>query len=225
MKTFTKIMLATALATPGFLVSALPAQAQVAGVAVADPDAAIANSKVWANAQTQIATTYKVQLDAAKARSDVIAKELAPMYKTFDTNNDDQLTPAEIQAARTANSPVLKQVEAKEKAANDEIARMTLQPTRARQYAAEQISGKINDAIKNVVAQRKVSLLLRPASAFFADPSADITPAITTELDRLMPTASITPPATWQPGQQQAAPAAAAAAPAAAPSKAPAQSR
>ena len=57
MKTLTKILAATALVAPSLIVAAMPAQAQVAGVAVADPDAAIANSKVWANAQTQIAAS------------------------------------------------------------------------------------------------------------------------------------------------------------------------
>ena len=48
-----------------------------------------------------------------------------------------------------------------------------------------------------------------------SDLTADITAAITTELDRLVPTVNSTPPANWQPGQQGAAPAGAGARPAA----------
>lgn len=200
-------MLAAAAAAPFMLIAA---QAQAQSVAVADPEAAVANSKVWAAAQTEIATTYKTQLDQAKTRGDAISAELQPLYKKFDSNGDNQLSQAEIEAARARRAPELTQIEAKEKAAQEELGRMTLQPSRARAYAAEQISGKVNDAVTNVVKQRKITLLLRPNAAFFADPAADITPAISTELDRLYPKASITPPANWQPGQQGPRPAGAA---------------
>lgn len=198
-----KILLATALIAPATLV-AVSASAQTANVAIADPDAAIANSKVWAAAQAEIATTYKAQLDQAKTRGEAIAAELQPLYKKLDANGDNQLNPQEIEAARTARRPEITQIEAKEKAGQEEIARMTVQPSRARAYAAEQVAGKVNDAVTNVVKARRITLLIRPNAAYFADPAADITPAISTELDRLVPKASITPPANWQPGQQQA---------------------
>jgi Skp family chaperone for outer membrane proteins len=216
MNTYKKLILAAVAAAPLMLVAA---QAQAQSVAVADPEAAVANSKVWAAAQAEIGTTYKTQLDQAKTRGDAISAELQPLYKKFDTNGDNQLSQAEIEAARARRAPELTQIEAKEKAAQEELGRMTLQPSRARAYAAEQISGKVNDAVTNVVKSRRITLLLRPNAAFFADPAADVTPAITTELDRLYPKASITPPANWQPGQQAragaaAAPAAGTAAPA-----------
>src|SRR3546814_11275060 len=74
---------------------------------------------------------------------------------------------------------------------------------RAQGYALEQISAHLDKAVQTVVGQKKVSLLLRPEAAFFAQPTVDITPAITTELDRVVPSVSISPPANWQPGQQQ----------------------
>jgi Skp family chaperone for outer membrane proteins len=199
-----KILLATALVTPVTL-AAVSATAQTANVAIADPDAAIANSKVWAAAQAEIGTTYKAQLDQAKARGEAIAAELQPLYKKLDANGDNQLNPQEIEAARTARRPEIAQIEAKEKAGQEEIGRMTAQASRARAYAAEQVAGKVNDAVTNVVKSRRITLLIRPNAAYFADPAADITPAISTEIDRLIPKASITPPANWQPGQQQAA--------------------
>ena len=58
------------------------------------------------------------------------------------------------------------------------------------------------------VRAKNVSLLLRPEAALFAQPTADITAAITTELDRLVPSVSTAVPANWQPnqnGQQQGA--------------------
>lgn len=208
-----KILLATALVAPGMLI-AVSAQAQ-STVAIADPDAAIANSKVWGTAQTQIGTTYKTQLDAAKVRGEAIAAELQPLYLKLDANGDKQLSQQEIEAARTARRPEIAQIEAKEKAGQEEIGRMTAQAGRARAYAAEQVAARVNEAVTNVVKARKITLLVRPQAAYFADPSSDITPAISTEIDRLLPTVSITPPANWQPGQQ-----AAGAAPGAAPAPA-----
>lgn len=204
MKTYKKILLATALVAPA-VIAAGSASAQSTNVAIADPDAAIANSKVWEAAQTEIGTTYKAQLDQAKARGEAIAAELQPLYKKLDSNGDNQLNQSEIDAARAAKRPEITQIEAKEKAGQEEIGRMTAQASRARAYAAEQVAGKVNDAVTNVVKARKITLLIRPNAAYFADPAADITPAISTEIDRLIPKVSITPPAGWQPGQQRPA--------------------
>jgi hypothetical protein len=60
----------------------------------------------------------------------------------------------------------------------------------------------MNTAVQNAVRARNVSLLVSPQAVLFAQPTADITAAITTELDRLVPSVNTTPPANWQPGQQ-----------------------
>src|SRR3546814_1267859 len=76
-----------------------------------------------------------------------------------------------------------------------ELARLQQPAARAQGYALEQISAHLDKAVQTVVGQKKVSLLLRPEAAFFAQPTVDITPAITTELDRVVPSVSISPPA------------------------------
>jgi len=128
-------------------------------------------------------------------------------------------------AAPNANQASLQQqattIQTREQAAQAEIQRITLPAQRAQAYAIEQISAKLPDAVQAVVRARNVSMLVRPDAVLFAGPTADVTSAITTELDRLVPTVSVTPPANWQPGQQQGA--SAAAAPAAAPAARPAQ--
>src|SRR3546814_12440335 len=91
----------------------------------------------------------------------------------------------------------------REEAGKQELARLQQPAARAQGYALEQISAHLDKAVQTVVGQKKVSLLLRPEAAFFAQPTVDITPAITTELDRVVPSVSISPPANWQPGQQQ----------------------
>ncbi|MBB4619510.1 OmpH family outer membrane protein [Sphingomonas abaci] len=210
MTRFKTLLLAAALVAP----VAAPVAAQAQTVAVANPEQAIGASRAWATARTQIETTYKAQLDQAEARRQAVGKELQPLVTAFNT----------ARAAPNANQASLQQqaatIQGREQAAQAEIQRITLPAQRAQAYAIEQISAKLPDAVQAVVRARNVSMLVRPDAVLFAAPTADVTSAITTELDRLVPTVSVTPPANWQPGQQGGA---AAAAPAAAPAARPAQ--
>ncbi len=214
MTTFKTLLLAAALAAPAAIVST-SATAQVGGVAVADPEAAVANSKAWATARTQIQTTYKAQIDQANARRQAISTELQPLVDAYPkAAAAPGATEASLRSQATA-------IQTKEQAGNAELQRLTAPASRAQAYALEQISAKLPDAVSAAVRAKNVSLLLRPNAALFAQPTADITSAITAELDRTVPTVGITPPANWQPGQQQQQ-GAAAAAPAASNNRAPA---
>ncbi|MEH3046847.1 OmpH family outer membrane protein [Sphingomonas adhaesiva] len=209
MKTLHHILLAAAMIAPGALVAGA-ATAQVGGVAVADPEAAVANSKAWATARTQIQTTYKAQIDQANARRQAISNELQPLVTAYQTAAAAPgATEASLRTQATA-------IQTREQAGNAELQRLTAPASRAQAYALEQISAKLPDAVNAAVRAKSVSLLLRPNAALFAQPTADITAAITAELDRTVPSVGITPPANWQPGQQgqQGAAAPAAAAPA-----------
>lgn len=210
MTKFNMLLLAGALVAPGVIVAAAPAQAQ--SVAVLDPDAAVANTNAWKTANAALQTQYKTQIDQYKSRSQQLQAQIAPMLKQFDTNNDGKLSQDEIQAAQQTKAAQLKQVEAQQQSANAQLSQMIEPYSRARAYALEQIANHEDEAVGNVVKSHHVAVLLRPEATFVADPSADLTSAVTAELDRLITTpVSTTPPAGWQPGQQQAAPAAAAA--------------
>ena len=221
MKTYKKVLLATALVAPGMMVAAAGAQAQT--VAMLDPDAAMQNSKVWTSTWTTIDTTYKAQLDQAKARNDAISREIQPLLKALDANGDGQLSQDEIARARDAKRPELAQIEQKQAAAQTELGTMLQPVTRARLYLQEQVGSKVPDAVTSVVKTRKVGLIVKPeAVLMLGDATADITPAVSAEIDRTLTSVAVPPPAAWQPkaqgqqGQQgQAAPAGAAPAPAA----------
>lgn len=206
MNTFSKLLVAAAVLSPA------PALAQVSGIAVANADQAVANSRAWTAARTQIETTYKTQIDQARTRGQTLERELQPLITAFNT----------ARAAPNANQASLQTqaqtIQTRQQAAQQELGRLTQPAQRAQAYALEQISNRLPEAVQTVVRARNVSLLLRPDAALFAQPTADITPAITTELDRLVPSVGITPPANWQPGQQQQA-----AAPATAPAARPTQ--
>ncbi len=209
MTNFKHLLLAAALVTPGAFTAAT-ATAQVAGIAVGDPEAAVANSKAWATARTQIQTTYKAQLDQANTRRQAITTELQPLVAAY------QKAAAAPGATEASLRTQAQAIQTREQTANAELQRLTAPASRAQAYAIEQISAKLPDAVNGAVRAKNVSLLLRPNAALFAQPTTDITSAITAELDRLVPTVGITPPANWQPGQQgEGAPAAAATAPAA----------
>lgn len=205
MTTFAKLMLAAALVAP--------AAAHAQAVAVADPQGAIANTKAWAAARGQIGTTYKAQLDQADARSKAIQAELQPQVNAFNA----------ARAAPNANQASLQTqanaIQAREQAGQAEINRITLPAQRAQAYALEQIQAKLPDAVQGAMRARNVTLLVSPQAVLSAQPASDLTPAITAELDRLVPSVSTAVPANWQPGQTGAAPAAAAPAPAATPAR------
>jgi Skp family chaperone for outer membrane proteins len=193
------LLAAVALSAPALTLGAGAAHAQVAGIAVADPEAAVGNTQAWATAKQQIETTYKAQLDQATARRNALATELKPLYDAFQKARS---APNPNQASLQQQAQTIQQ---KEEAGKQELARLQQPAARAQAYALEQISSHLQQAIQTVVQQKNVSLLLRPESAFFAQPSVDITSAITAELNRVVPSVSISPPANWQPGQQQQA--------------------
>lgn len=211
--TIKTLLLAAALVAPALAATAASAQT----IAVANPEGAVANSKAWSAARAQIETTYKAQLDQANARREAVGRELQPLVTAFNT----------ARAAPNANQAALQTqaqaIQKREQAAQAELSRLTAPAQRAQAYAIEQISGRLSDAVQAVVRARNVTMLVRPDAVLFANPTADVTAAITTELDRLVPSVGITPPANWQPGQQQQGAAPAAAAPAATTPARPAQ--
>jgi len=182
--------------------TAVPAAAQSkTGIAVADLQRAVGTSAAYTVARTQMQTTYKPQLDAFNARKAVIDADLK-------TKGDA------IQAALTAagNKPTpaietqYQAFQQSQQSAQAELQRLG-QPI-ANAYVEEQISAKLADALKAAMTKAKVDLVLAPDATVSYQPTVDITAAVVTEINTLVPSVSITPPAGWQPGRQgQAAPA------------------
>lgn len=212
MTTLSKLLLAGAIAVPTMIAVTAPAAAQ--SVAVLDPNAAVENSNAWKTATQTIQTTYKTQISQAQARQTALAAEIKTAAAALDTNHDNQISAAEAKA----NPNGVQALQTKEQSAKQELQRLSEPFNRAQGYALEQISGHEDEAVTNVVKQRRVQVLLRPEAAIYADPATDLTGAVTAELDRLITApVSVTPPANWQPGQQQQQAAPAAAQPAAKP--------
>ena len=220
MKTILKSVAAAGL----LLATAQPvlAQAQaaagplVAGIAVADLDNVVANSNAYRTAQQQRPTTYKPQLDQAETRRKAITAQLTPLVEKF---NKDRQAAAPNQAALQTQAQQIQQIQQ----SGEQELRTILQPVGLSEaYVQEQIADKLDAAVKAAMAKKKISLLLSPqAVTAFNNNGYNLSQDIVNELNTLIASATLVPPAGWEPrevreqrAQQQAAQGQAAPAPA-----------
>lgn len=173
---------------------AVPATAQVSGIATAETSVAIARTKALGTAYQQIGTQYAAVVQQMQTKR----QEINSINVQLDTNKDKELTQAELDAAIKAKNPLLTQLDAKQKEIN------TLQEPiiLAQLYAVEQVAVKYEAAQQAVVAAKKISVILAPDAFVWAPEAVDVTSAITAELDKAIPAASITPPAGYRPSRQ-----------------------
>lgn len=191
-----KARLLAAALTAASTVVALPAAAQVNGIAVTDPAVAVAASQALQTAYNQIGTTYQAQ----RTQIETLQQQRTAVLRQFDTNNDGQLSDQEQTAAQNDKAKV-QQLQTLEQQINQ-----AQQPiTAARVYVVEQLLMQYNAALQQVVSQNNIQLVLSPSSAVWLAPSADITQKITTALNQLVPTVSTSVPQGWQPQRQSAA--------------------
>lgn len=209
MKTIFKAAALTLAPMTAIAMTAVPAAAQTkSGIAVVDLEEAVAKSTAFTTAISQMQTTYKPQIDAINTRRAAIETDL----KT----KGDALQAA-LKAAGNKPTPAIEtqyqQYQQSQQNAQAELQRMGQPVGLARAYVEQQIVAKLDDALKAATAKTKSEIVFKKAATESFGAGADITPAVITELNALVPSVSITPPAGWQPGGQ-GQPAAAAPAPA-----------
>lgn len=193
-----KIFTASALAIAALSVSpmvAAPAAAQAKSVALADVRAAAAKSNAFTVATQQIETTYKAQIDQQNTRGQTLQAEMNVLIAKY--NEESKKTPQN----QTALQAAAKAVQDKRQAANAEIAQIGAPVELAIAYVEDQISVRMNEAIKAAMTAKRVDLLLNPDAILAREPSVDITDAVVAELNRILPNVSIAVPAGYQPGQ------------------------
>jgi hypothetical protein len=146
------------------------------------------------------------------------------------------LTAAQTQAAanprnETAFNAAVTAYQTRAQAAERELQTLAQPYELAVQYAREQIGMRLRDALQAAATSRSLDLVLVSDAVAYRADTIDVTPAVITELNRLIPNVQIVPPAGYRPGQlqqaatQQAAAAAAPANPAATPAPAQPQTR
>jgi Skp family chaperone for outer membrane proteins len=176
---------------------AMPASAQVAGIATADTSVAIARSKALGTAYQQIGTQYASVAQQMQTKR----TEINNLNAQLDTNKDKNLDQAEVDAAVKAKNPLLTQIDTKQK----EINALQDPIVRAQLYSVEEIAKRYEAAQQAVITAKKISVILTPEAFVWAPDAVDVTTAITAELDKAVPSVAITPPADWRPSRQGAA--------------------
>lgn len=190
------------------LVAAMPAtaHAQAAaaanGVAVVDLDAAVNGSAAYQAAVNQIQTTYKAQITTAQTRQTALQGELNAARTEIENLQKNPATPKATLDAKIAA------FQTKGQSAQTELQRLALPFARPQAYVREQVEAKVEQALRAAMTAKKVGVVLRPEAAFAYQPSSDLTTDVVSQLNALIPSAAITPPANWQPGQADQAPAA-----------------
>ena len=166
-------------------------QAQVNNIATANPTVAIARTKAFSTAYAQIGTQYKSFFDQIETRN----QTLNSLRAQLDTDNNNQLTQAELDAAVRANSPVLQSIQTEEQ----EIQRLQAPAIKAQMFVVENIFREYGNAQQQVVSNKSIGAILSPDAFLYAPATADVTADITTVLDTRVPSVAITPPADWNP--------------------------
>lgn len=206
--------------------AAAPASNTVQGIAVANLQAALANTDAFRVAQQQRPVTYKPQYDQAQARGNALEAQIKPMIDRFNAARQGTMTPA-LQTQLQTQARAIQDLQEKGK---QEIQQILLPVALSEAFVNEQIEEKLDQAVQKAMEKSRVSLLLQPGAVLARANAYDLTDEIVAELNTLLPTAQLVPPQGWEPREirearaQQAAqqaprPAAAAAPAPAAPAK------
>lgn len=182
----------------------------VPGIAVANLDAVIVNSNAFRTAQTQRQTTYKAQIDQAEARRKAISAQLQPLADKF---NRDRQAASPNTASLQQQAQSIQQIQ---QSGEQELQRILAPVALSEAYVQEQIGDKLDQAVKNAMSKKKISLLLSPqAITALNNTGYNLNQDIVNELNTLLPSAQLVPPQGWEPrevrearaqqGQQQGA--------------------
>ena len=174
---------------------AVPAAAQVNGIAVADPAVAVAGSQALQTAYNQIGTTFQAQ----RTQLEQLQQQRATAIRQFDTNGDGQLSQEE-QTAAQANTAVITQVQGLDQQINTIQQPIAL----ARVFVIEQLAQQLSPAVQAVVQANSIQLILNPASALYIADPVDVTDEIIAQLNTLAPAVSTAVPQGGPPQPQSA---------------------
>lgn len=195
-------LMLTATAAP---MLAVPAAAQDArGIGVVSLPAVIANSNAFKTAEQQRQTTYKAQLDQAEARRQQLQAQLTPMLQKFNT--DRQAASPDQQALQQQ----LTQIQQIQQSGERELQQILEPVALSRAYTQEQIEDRLDEAVQAAAEKNSISLILDATTGqvIYAGAQHNITQDVLTELNTLLPSVQIVPPAGWMPREireQQAA--------------------
>lgn len=188
--------------------AAAPRGTAVAGVGVADLQAAVASTNAYRAAVQKRQVDYKPIYDAAQARLTQLEAQLKPLGNQFNADRAAKKPDAVLQTEYA-------QIQAMQAQGEAEIKQILAPAQTSDEYVIEQITDKLPQAVQNVMGRRGLTLLLNPDAVILSGPGYDVTATLVGELNVLVPSAQINPPPGWQPrrvrdqqAQQQPRPAA-----------------
>ena len=178
---------------------AQPALAQsggtlVQGLAIANLDAVIVNSSAYKTAQDQRKVTYKPQIDRAEQRRSQLEAQLKPLAEKFEKDRTAANPNQQALAQQAANIQQIQQQ------GQQELQTIVAPVAMSRAYVNEQIQDKLDQAIKNAMSKKKISLLIGPDAVLAVNNNAyNLNQDILNELNTLIPAAQLVPPQGWEP--------------------------
>jgi Skp family chaperone for outer membrane proteins len=165
---------------------------------------AVVESSAFVSANNARPTTYKAQYDAAQAKSNQIRQQLEPLVNKFNTD----VQAPNAQQNQAALQQQLGQIQQLREQGSQEVQEILQPVALSEAYVLEQISDKFDQAVRQAMAKRKVSIVLEAGATLARADGYDITKDITAELNALIPSAQLVPPQGWLPRQQREAQAA-----------------
>lgn len=189
--------IALASAVPTVVMAQATTGTVVQGLAIANPSAVVAASAAYQTAQQQRPTTYKPQIDQANARKGQIEAQLKPLV---DKLQADSKAANPNRAALQAQYEQIQQIE---QAGQAEIQKILEPLNLSQQYVLEQIGDKLDVATQAAMDKKKISLVIDSQSVIKAGQVYNLNQDILTELNRILPSAQLVPPAGWMPRAQR----------------------
>ena len=167
------------------------------GIGVANSQAVVFSSNAYKAAVQQLTVTYKPQFDQFKARKAALKAQLGPLVEKFKA---DRAAPKPDNAALQAEYAQIQQIQ---QTGQQELEQIIEPVNLARQFAVETISEKLDAATQAAMTKRKITLVLDAQSVVKADQAYNINQDVLDQLNLIVPSVSVTPPAGWLPREQR----------------------
>lgn len=189
MKLFTKTLATVGLAAAA-LTGATSASAQVQGsIGTVNAARALLQTNALQNAYNSIGTTYAAQIESLRT----LRQQRQTLLKTFDTNGDNEVDDAEMQAKQgSAEMTQLQTLQNNMKTQSDQI-------DFGKVFAIQEIYKQYPTALQEVITANQVQIVVSPEALLYAPNEADLTPKVTASLNTKVPAVGVVPPAGWQP--------------------------
>lgn len=197
MKTRFAAALLASIAVAAIAPTAATAQSVVSGIAIANPPAVVAASEAYKVSQQQRPVTYKPQIDQANARKTQIEAQLRPLITKLEADSKV------ASPNRASLQQQYEQIQQIQQAGEAEIQKILEPLNLSQQYVLEQIGDKLDAATQAAMDKKKITVVLDSQAVIKAGQAYNLNQDILAELNKMIPSAQLVPPAGWLPRAQR----------------------